>query len=231
MSGPSRNVVVGGGTGALGQAVVQSFLEAGDRVVVPWIKEAEQKQLAAAHPGAREDARLVLLEADVAEASGARATAQRAGSVDVLVNGVGGFAGGPPLVETDLESWDRMYRMNLRTAVALCRAVLPGMLARGRGVVVNVSSQAARARPPGLAAYSASKAGVLVLTETLQKEVEATSIRVNAIAPATIDTPANRRAMPDADFSSWTPPEVVAGVVRWLASDAAASVRGACIPV
>jgi NAD(P)-dependent dehydrogenase (short-subunit alcohol dehydrogenase family) len=124
-----------------------------------------------------------------------------------------------------------MYRMNLRTAAACCRAVLPGMRARRRGVVVSVASQAAFAAPAGLAAYAASKAGIVTLTRALQEEVAAQGIRVHAVVPTTIDTPANRAAMPKADFSAWTPPAKIAGVVLWLASEGASSVRGALLPV
>ncbi len=149
----------------------------------------------------------------------------------MLVNGVGGFAGGTPVWETELEVWDHLYRMNLRSAVALSRAVLPGMVERGSGAVVNVASEAALARPAGLAAYSASKSGVLVLTATLQRELEGTGVRVNAVSPATIDTPANRRAMPDADFASWTPPSTIAAAILMLTTNQARGVRGARLPV
>jgi NAD(P)-dependent dehydrogenase (short-subunit alcohol dehydrogenase family) len=226
-----RSVVVSGGTGALGRAVVAAFLGAGDLVVVPWVVADEARALEAAWPEPIATGRLLLLEADVAEESGADATARAAGAVSVLVNGVGGFAGGTPHSETPLEVWDRMFRINVRTAAALSRALLPGMLAAGEGVIVNVASQAAFSRPAGLAAYNASKAAVLVLGETLQKEVQDHGVRVHAVAPTTIDTPANRRAMPDADFSTWTPPERIAGVILWLAGEGARTVRGACIPV
>jgi NAD(P)-dependent dehydrogenase (short-subunit alcohol dehydrogenase family) len=226
-----RNVIVSGGTGALGRAVTAAFLAANDRVVVPWIDPGERAEIERAEADALAAKRLELVEADVAEAAGAAAVAAAAGAVDVLVNGVGGFAGGSPVWETELEVWDRLYRMNLRTAVALSRAVLPGMVARAGGSIVNVASEAAITRPAGLAAYSASKGSVLVLTETLQREVVAHGIRVNAVSPSTIDTPANRRAMPDADFSTWTPPASIAGVVLVLASDAASGMRGARIPV
>jgi len=105
------------------------------------------------------------------------------------------------------------------------------MRERRRGVVVSVASQAAFAAPAGLAAYAASKAGVVTLTRALQEEVASLGIRVHAVVPSTIDTPANRAAMPGADFSSWTPPAKIAGVVLWLASEAASSVRGALLPV
>lgn len=230
-SGSGRTVLATGGTGALGRAVVDAFLEAGDRVVVPWIVAAERDALAGDRAGEVESGRLVLVEADVAEAAGADAAVRAAGGTDVLVNGVGGFAGGTPVHETDLEEWDRMYRMNLRTAVAMSRAAAPSMIERGGGVILNVASQAAPARVETLGAYCASKAGVIVLTEILQKELGGHGIRVNAVSPTTIDTKANREAMPDADFSSWTAPARIAAVMRWLASDDGATVRGGIVPV
>jgi NAD(P)-dependent dehydrogenase (short-subunit alcohol dehydrogenase family) len=227
-----RKVIATGGTGALGRAVVRAFLAAGDRVIVPWIVPAERAAIAQAEEPAVRSGSLVLVEADVAEDAGARTTVAAAGgAVDVLVNGVGGFAGGAPVVGTELEVWDRLYRMNVRTVVAMCRAAVPGMLERGRGSVLAIASQAAPARPAGLAAYSASKDAVIVLCDTLQKEVGSSGVRVNLVAPGTIDTPANRAAMPGADTSSWTPPERIARVLLWLASEEAASVRGALIPV
>ena len=227
----ARSVVVTGGTGALGSAVVEAFLAAGDRVVVPWIVPAEAERSRSAWAEPLRAGRAVLVEADVAEAAGAARAIEAAGDVDVLVNGVGGFAGGTHVDATDLEAWDRMYRMNLRSAAACSRAALPRMRARRRGLVVNVASQAALAPPAGLAAYAASKAGVVALTRSLQEEVARDGIRVAAIVPTTIDTPANRAAMPDADRSAWTPPEKIAGVILWLASDAASTVRGALVPV
>ena len=227
----TRNVLVSGGTGALGRAVVRAFLESGDRVAVPWIVAGERDAVQRDFAEALRTGRLALVEADVSDAQGAAAAAKATEPVAVLVNGAGGFAGGTPVWDTDLETWDAMYRINLRTAVALARAVLPGMRERGAGALVNVASQAAFARPATLAAYSASKAGVVVLTETLARELEGTRVRVNAVVPSTIDTPANRRAMPDADWSRWTPPDAIARVVLWLASEAAATVRGALVPV
>lgn len=220
-----RVIVVSGGTGALGCAVVSAFLDAGDRVVVPWIVEAEAQAMP-------EHERLLLVEADVAEAAGAESVVKSAAGASVLVNGVGGFAGGDAVHETDLDTWDRLYRMNVRTAVCLSRAAIPAMRSAGAGgAIVNVASQAAVDCPAGLAAYSASKAGVAVLTRTLAAENAEAGIRVNAVVPTTIDTPANRAAMPDADFSAWTKPAEIARVVHWLASEAAASVSGGMIPV
>ena len=224
-------VIVTGGSGALGRANVSRFLAAGDRVVVPWILKAEREAIEGEEGPALASGRLVLVEADLAEEGGARAVAEVLPGAEVLVNGVGGFSGGPALQETDLEVWDRMFRLNVRTAVAMSRAVLPGMLAQGRGAIVNIASRAAFDCPAGLAAYSSSKAAVVALTQSLQREVQSRGVRVNAVVPTTIDTPANRAAMPGADFSLWTPPARIAEAIHWLASEASASVRGALLPV
>jgi len=226
-----RSVVISGGTGALGRALVRRFLEGGDRVVVPWIMKRELEALEAEEGEALRRGRIAVVEADVAEEAGARRVADIAPGAEALVNTVGGYGGGKPLHETELELWDRMYRMNVRTAVALSRALLPGMLARQSGSIANIGSRAALDLPAGLSAYAAAKGAVLALSEILQKEVVERRVRVNTIIPTTIDTPANRAAMPNADFSQWTPPAAIAEVVFWLASDAAATVRGALVPV
>lgn len=231
MSDPARTALITGGSGALGRAVVARFLDAGDRVVVPWIEKVERDALAGEHAGAVGAERLVLLEADVTEEAGARAAAKAAGELELLIHGVGGFEGGAPVHETDLAVWDRMLRINLRSAVCMSRAALPVMLRRGRGTILTVASRAAIDRPAGLAAYAASKAALVAFTETLQREVGPSGLRVNAVVPTTIDTPANRAAMPDADFSTWTPPERIASVLFWLASEEARAVRGGFVPV
>ncbi|HEY8493248.1 MAG TPA: SDR family NAD(P)-dependent oxidoreductase [Myxococcota bacterium] len=225
-----RTVIVTGGTGALGQAVVEAFLEAGDRVWVPWIAAAEEARMRERFAAALAEGRLGLLEADVAEAKGAEALVARAGEPAVLVNGAGGFEMGGANPETSLEVWDRMYRINLRTAVSMTRAALPGLRARGRGAIVNVAAAAALDPPAGIGAYVASKAALVAFTRSLARELPP-SVRVNAVLPTTIDTPANRAAMPDADFTQWTRPEAIARVIAWLASDAASAVRGALVPV
>ena len=224
-----RRVLVTGGTGGLGQAVVAAFLDAGDFVTVPWLVEHEAQRLRERFATPLREHRLVLVEADVADAAGAEALVARAGEIAVVVNGAGGFAGGAHH-ETELEVWDHLYRTNVRTAAAVCRAALPGLLARGQGAIVNVAANAVVDPPGGLGAYVASKAAVVAFTRSLAREVPA-GIRVNAVLPTTIDTPANREAMPDADFARWTRPEQIADTILWLASDAASAVRGALVPV
>jgi NAD(P)-dependent dehydrogenase (short-subunit alcohol dehydrogenase family) len=226
-----RSVVISGGTGALGRALVSRFVAAGDRVIVPWIMKRELDAMEAEEGDALRRGRIVLVEADVAEEAGARRVADAATDAEALVNAVGGYGGGKPLHETELELWDRMYRMNVRTAVALSRALLPAMLARQRGSIANIASRAALDLPAGLSAYASAKGAVLSLSEILQKEVGDRHVRVNTIIPTTIDTPANRAAMPNADFSLWTAPAAIAEVIYWLSSDAGATVRGATVPV
>jgi len=224
-----RSVLVTGGTGGLGQAVVAAFLDAGDRVWVPWIAAAEAERMRERFAAALAAGRLTLVEADVAEEKAAAELVAQAAGLSVVVNGVGGFQAGPH-DETPLEVWDRMYRMNVRTTAAVSRAALPALRARGGGAIVNVAAAAALDPPAGLGAYVASKAAVVAFTRSLAREAPA-EVRVNAVLPTTIDTPANRAAMPDADFSTWTRPEQIAAVILWLASDAASAVRGALVPV
>lgn len=226
MSLRTRDVVVTGGTGGLGQAVVAAFLAGGDRVVVPWIEPREMERMRTRFG---ETPQLTLLEADVADEAGAAAVAARAPALRALVNGVGGFAMGPH-AEIGLDVWDRLYRMNVRAAAAMTRAALPGLVAGG-GAVVNVAAAAALDPPAEMTAYTASKAALIAFTRSLAREVAPRGVRVNAVLPSTIDTPANRAAMPDADFSLWTRPEQIAAAIHWLASDAASAVRGALVPV
>jgi len=154
----------------------------------------------------------------------------RFGGIDVLVNVAGGFRW--ELVEGgQLETWDEMYAMNLRTAVVSSRAALPALLERGRGRIVNVGAGAALRATAGMGAYAASKSGVERLTEALAAELKDRGITVNAVLPGTIDTPRNRADMPDADFARWVAPEAIADVIVFLASDAARAVTGAAIPV
>jgi NAD(P)-dependent dehydrogenase (short-subunit alcohol dehydrogenase family) len=148
----------------------------------------------------------------------------------VLVNIAGGFRW-EKLEDGDPETWDQQYAMNLRTAVVCCKAALPAMLERGAGRIVNIGAAAAARAGAGMGAYTAAKAGVLRLTESLSEEVKDRGLTVNAILPGVIDTPRNRSDMPDADFSRWVAPEAIADVILFLASDAARAVTGAAIPV
>ncbi len=151
--------------------------------------------------------------------------------VDLLFNVAGGFTMGPPLHETDDKDWDFMLDLNTRSVFNCCRALIPHMLEKGKGRIVNVSARAAAEGKARMAPYCASKAAVITLTESLAAEHKFNDINVNCVLPGTIDTPQNRDAMPDSDWSNWVPPKALADVMLFLASDAARCVTGAAVPV
>ena len=153
------------------------------------------------------------------------------GPLDVLVNTVGGYAGGMKLWEADSKILDHMLALNLRSGFVLSRVAARTMLVRGKGSIVNVVARAALDHPPGLGAYAASKAAALAMMDSLAADLKDTGVRANSILPSIIDTPANRRAMPDADFAAWPKPEDIAQVILFLAGDNAKVIHGAAIPV
>jgi NAD(P)-dependent dehydrogenase (short-subunit alcohol dehydrogenase family) len=149
----------------------------------------------------------------------------------VLVNTVGGYAGGTKLWELEAKVFDQMLTLNLRSGYALARATVPVMLEQGRGAIVNVASQAAVAPGAGAGAYAASKAAAVALMESLAGDLKGTGVRVNSVLPSIIDTEANRRMMPAADFSKWPKPRDIARVILFLCGDDARVIHGAAIPV
>jgi NAD(P)-dependent dehydrogenase (short-subunit alcohol dehydrogenase family) len=218
-------VLVTGGTGGLGAAVTQAFLDGGWRVVVPWIAERELERVQA-HD------RLELVRADLFDPDAVAAAVQAAGpSLRAAVNLVGGFAIHDRVHETPIETFEEQLRLNLRPTYLMCAAALPVLLAAGGGAIVCVSSRAARQPFPGAAGYVVSKAAVLALVDALDAEYRKDRIRVNAVLPSVIDTPANRSSMPDADFDAWVAPEEIARVIRFLCSDDASVTSGAHLPV
>jgi len=161
----------------------------------------------------------------------ARETVNRLGKIDVLVNTAGGFRAGLPLHEAPLEDWDFLLNLNAKSVLIACRAVIPQMLQQNAGKIVNIASRAALMGEANAAAYSVSKTAVVRLTESMSAELKRHDIHVNCILPGMIDTPPNRSAMPDADFSQWVAPEALADVILFLASDAARALHGAALPV
>ncbi|MBI3628330.1 MAG: SDR family oxidoreductase, partial [Candidatus Rokubacteria bacterium] len=207
--------IVTGGTGALGQAVSRRLLAGGAAVAVPYAVPAEADALRdALAPSERE--RLLAAPADVTDPVAAERFAAdvlaRFGRLDVLVCAVGGFAPGD-LVSTPPATWHRMLALNLTSAYAACRAALPAMIRARAGRVVIVASRAVQPPAGGFLAYTVAKSGALALTQALAQEVRPHGITVNAVLPSTMDTPANRRAMPDADRSGWVSVDSVAGVI------------------
>ena len=228
-----RVVLVAGGTGGLGRAVSLAFLAEGARVVVTYRNEAEFALLQEAAAGAG-----FLLEGhrlDVTDENAVRelaeATVRAHGRLDALVNTVGGYAGGIKLWELETKTFEQMLALNLLSGYALARAAVVPMLKQKHGSIVNVAAKAAVDHGAGAAAYAASKAAAVAMMDSLAADVKGSGVRVNSILPSIIDTDANRKAMPGADFAAWPRPEDIAKVILFLCSDDAKVVHGAAIPV
>ena len=226
-------VLVAGGTGALGRAVSLAFLSEGASVVATSRRSAEVDTLRseAGAAGDRLSGEAVDVTDEVAVARFFGATRERHGRLDCLVNCVGGYAGGSKLWDAGAKTLDDMLALNLRSGWVLARAAAPMMLDAGRGAIVNVASRAALVHGAGEGAYAASKAAALALFDSLAADLKGTGVRVNSILPSLIDTEANRKAMPKADYSKWPKPEEIARVILFLCSEDAKLVHGAAIPV
>ena len=230
----SGNVVlVAGGTGALGRAVSVAFLERAAEVVVTYRNPQEFDELKRA-AGTRASA-LQGQEVDVTNDSAMKRFVQKVvaerGPIDVVVNTVGAFAGGGKLWEEDPKVFEQMLTANLRSGYAISRAVVPQMIKQKRGVFINIASRAAVDHAAGVASYAASKAAAVALMDSLAAELKGTGVRVNSVLPSIIDTPANRKAMPKADFAQWPKPEEIARVILFLASNDAKLIHGESISV
>ncbi len=224
-----RVAVVTGASGNLGLAAGRAFQANGYRVA---LLDRAPDRLPKLYPNAES---LLLGGVDLGDAKAAASaiqqTLERFGRIDVLVNTVGAWRGGEPLQAAPLADWDFLFETNLKSTLHACRAAVPAMIEKRWGRIINVSSRNALQGSAGYAAYSAAKSAVIRLTESLADEVKKFDVTVNCILPGTIDTPQNRMAMPDADFSSWVEPAALADVVLFLASDAARAVTGAALPV
>src|SRR5687768_16875400 len=221
-------VIVAGGTGALGGAVLQELLDAGHRVTATWVEERERERVEGELGD--QDA-LTLVQADLMDPGAVQTAVNSVEDLGGVVNLVGGFAAGPRVHETDPEEWERLLRLNLRPGFLLARAAMPRLVERGGGAYVGVSARPALRPFPGAAGYITAKAGVLAFVQALDAEYRQAGVRSNAILPSVIDTPANRAAMPDSDFAKWVSPEAIAKVVRFLVSEDSAPTSGAAVPV
>jgi NAD(P)-dependent dehydrogenase (short-subunit alcohol dehydrogenase family) len=225
-----RSVVVTGAFGNLGLAVARTFREQGARLALLG-HTRPPPPVAGEFPAPH----CVLGGVDLTSAAstGTAMETIRAtlGGIDVLVNVAGGFRW-QTLEQGDVDGWDAMFASNLKTAVVSTKLALPQLLLSPAGRIINVGAgAAARAAGAGMGAYSASKAGVHKLTESLAQELKDRGITVNAVLPGIIDTPQNRADMPNADVARWVQPEAIAAVIAFLASDEAAAVTGALVPV
>jgi NAD(P)-dependent dehydrogenase (short-subunit alcohol dehydrogenase family) len=217
------SILITGANGGLGPAVVEAFLATDAMVfgVARFWKRGNPHNSVRFH----------IVEADLNTDEGCDAAAEAAAPVGTLVHLVGAFAGGKPVTETDDATFDQMINANLRVAFRVIRAVLPGMLNAGRGRIIVIGSRAGEQPMAGSAVYNAAKAAVASLIRTVALETKDSGVTANVVAPSIIDTPANRAAMPSADHGRWVRPESIAKLLVWLASDEAADVSGAVIPI
>ena len=231
----NRVAVITGGTGALGRAVADYFVDAGARVAIPWVVEPEvpmlQKRL-----GARcTDANVFLKRADVGDeaqiAGFVNDVAGKFGKLDILVNLVGGFWGGKSIAETSMAEWQSMFDINLKPTFLCCRVAVPAMKKGSYGRIVSVSSRSGLMGAGDFAAYAIAKGAIATFTASLAEEVLPDGILVNAIAPSTIDTEANRAAMPKAKHENWVKPDDIARTIGFLCSEENRVTSGAVVPV
>lgn len=215
-------VAVTGAAGALGRKVVETLAGAGWRVVGIDLGPVGADGVALALGG-------VDLTDEAAMAGAADRIGAELGQLDGLVNIAGGFSW-ETVQDGAVATWDRLYAMNVKTTLVSSRALLP-LLRASRGAIVNIGAAASVKAATGMGAYAASKAGVARLTEALAEELKDEGVRVNALLPSIIDTPANRADMPDAEFDRWVAPSQLADVIAFLLSPAATAITGALIPV
>lgn len=228
-----RVVLVTGAAGSLGQAVARRFKRDGAKLVLTDL-DGDRLEAAANQLDFDPETDLAITGNVTDEASARGLVAEalaRFGRLDVLANVAGGFRMGPPVHEMPLDDWDFLMNLNAKSVLVMAKAVVPAMIERGQGRIINVAARAALQGAGHMAAYSASKAAVIRLTESMATELLDRGITVNCILPSTIDTPPNRAAMPKADFSKWVAPDSLANVVAFLASEAARDVSGAAVPV
>ena len=226
----TQTVMITGAAGNLGRSVGQAFLAAGANLVLVDRQGAALKSAFGAEDSRQMFAPTDLLETAAVQAMVAEATG-RFNRIDVLCHLAGGFRMGPAVHETDDESWQWLFDINVRTLLNTARAVVPAMLRAGGGHIVTVGALSARQGLPQMGAYCAAKDAVARLSEAMAAELGAQNIRVNCVLPSVIDTPDNRAAMPDADASNWVSPADIAQAMLWLASSHARAVQGVTLPL
>ena len=219
-------VLVTGANGGLGTYVTQAFLDAG-ATVIGTSRKIRQSDF--------DSPNFAAIPAEISSREGAKVlldqVVTRFSRLDVLAHTVGGFAGGQSIAETDDATFERMFDLNLNATFHLLRAVLPAMRKTGNARIIAIGSRAAAEPGASVGAYSASKAAMVSLIRTVALENTDAGITANVILPGTMDTPTNRKSMPDADFSKWVQPASVASLMVWLAGDAGKDMNGAVIPV
>lgn len=222
MSFQDKHVVITGGAGNLGRSLAMASRARGARVSLIDLRYDTVSG---------EFTDMGTYCADLTDAGDTARCFREIGNVDVLFNVAGGFAMGQSVHEIDNDMWDRLVQLNVRTLINSTACVVPSMLERGAGKIVNVGSMSALFGGAKMGAYCAAKAAVVRLTESLSQEVRRRGINVNCVQPSVIDTPENRAAMPDADHSRWVAPSDLANVMCFLASQDAQAIHGQALVV
>lgn len=231
----NKTVLVTGGTGALGRSITSAFIASNARVVSSYVLDTEVEQLKKEQEKEKQSKSPVqLIKADVTKEEEVEKLVSSVISehrqIHGLVNVVGGYLGGQSVSELDPKEWDLMMNMNLKSAFLISKYVIPQMISSRYGKIIHVSSRTGLKSDGYDSAYAASKSGLLRLVESMSEELKKSNINVNCIMPSIIDTEANRRAMPTADYSKWLNPHDLANVVLFLCSDDAKVITGAAIP-
>jgi NAD(P)-dependent dehydrogenase (short-subunit alcohol dehydrogenase family) len=224
-----KQVLLTGGTGGLGLGVTPTIVVTGARVIIPYHSESGISRLKERMPATDFD-RIVFVKTNLNDESAVEKLVNDIGRVDVLIHLVGGFSMGRT-DEFSFQDWKDSFDLNLHSTFLVCKHCLRVMRKHGYGRIVTIASRGALQPGAQLAAYSASKAGVVALTQAIAQETKDFDITANVVLPSVIDTPSNREAMGDAQADEWVKPESLAEVISFLASDAARDLRGAAIPV
>ena len=219
-------VLITGAKGGLGSSVTQRFLNAG-ATVVGTSRSISQGDF----PHANFTALSVDFTKSAAVSAAVESIIGRFGKLDVLVHVLGGFAGGQTVADTDDATWEQMRDLNLTSAFYVLRATIPHLRKSGKGRIVAIGSLAAMEPHAGLGAYVTFKAALTKLVRTVALENRHAGLTANVVLPGTMDTPANRKSMPSADYSKWVQPENVADLVLWLADERAGQVTGTSISI
>jgi len=226
-------VLITGGTGALGRDVSLSFLKSNAVAAITHVSDRDLPQLESTLGSLMN--KVMLIKTDIGDEAQVEKTVsdilKKHGRIDVLINVVGGYLGGKKVTEMTEKEWDSMMNLNLKTAFLISKHVVGQMVKQGSGKVVHVAARLGLKGVAGNSAYCASKSGLIRLVESLSDEVKDKNINVNCILPSIIDTGANRKEMPGADFSKWVKPSEVAQAALFLASDDSKSIHGTAMPV
>jgi NAD(P)-dependent dehydrogenase (short-subunit alcohol dehydrogenase family) len=228
-----KTLVITGGTGGLGTALVRRLVGQDHRLVVTYLLPAEAQQFEAEFDADDDNLLLTRVDATNPEAVNTlfKTVAESSGSIHGLCALVGGWAGGRDVEETDDVRFERMLDLNLRSAFYAVRAAIPHLKKSSWGRIVLVGSRAAVDNPPGQAAFNIAKAGVMALGQTVAEELDGTGVTVNVLMPSVIDTPATRESLPYADYVNWPTPDEIAAVAEFLLSEESGVMNGALVPV